>query len=192
MISIKRTFATLLLFAFCIVFTPQIANSIPLTTNEDSLHDFLQNTKEIKAVFDYPSMEKTTNIAGKTKLAAHTPIAIRCTETISTKDIVSGGVVKFAVVSDIMSSNGSVLVKAGTPVTAQISFAKSIPFWRFVSLTFRKIFISKEDISISFSTLISEHALFVIATYCFPKLSADKLFTNATSVIISLKKLSIT
>lgn len=125
MISIKRTFATLLLFAFCIVFTPQIANSIPLTTNEDSLHDFLQNTKEIKAVFDYPSMEKTTNIAGKTKLAAHTPIAIRCTETISTKDIVSGGVVKFAVVSDIMSSNGSVLVKAGTPVTAQISFAKS-------------------------------------------------------------------
>ena len=88
MISIKRTFATLLLFAFCIVFTPQIANSIPLTTNEDSLHDFLQNTKEIKAVFDYPSMEKATNVAGKTKLAAHTPIEIRCTETISTKDIV--------------------------------------------------------------------------------------------------------
>ena len=70
-------------------------------------------------------MKLTYSGADKSTIAAHTPIVIRCTETISTKDVVSGGEVNFAVVNDIKDSNGNILIKGGTPVTAQISFSKT-------------------------------------------------------------------
>ena len=50
---------------------------------------------------------------------------MRCTETISTRDIVSGGEVNFAVVNDVKDASGNILIKAGSPVTAQISFVKT-------------------------------------------------------------------
>ncbi len=94
-----------------------------VSTNE-SLYDFLKTTKEIKTSYEYPSMKLSAISTGKTELSAHTPIMIRCEETISTKDVVSGGTVNFSVLSDVKASNGAIVIKAGAPVTAQITFAK--------------------------------------------------------------------
>ena len=95
------------------------------STKQESLQDFIKNTDNIDAYYKYPSMKLTTNSPGKSILRANTPIVIRCTETITTRDVVSGSTVNFAVVTDINDSNGNILIKAGTPVTAQISFAKT-------------------------------------------------------------------
>ena len=70
-------------------------------------------------------MKLTSSSSGKSVISAHTPIVIRCSETISTKDVVNGGEVNFSVVNDVKDSSGNILIKSGTPVTAQISFAKS-------------------------------------------------------------------
>lgn len=123
--KIKKSIILLLLLSmFSFICNP--LNSIArATTNEQSLYDFMKNTENIEASYKYPSLKISSNSIGKTTLPAHTPIIIRCTETISTKDIVSGGTVNFSVVSDVKDVNGKVLIKAGSPVTAEISFAKS-------------------------------------------------------------------
>ena len=123
--KIKRTIASFLLLTFCTMFTTPLGSVATANVEEESLYDFIKNTKEITASYTYPSMKLAAAEAGKSTLAAHTPIIIRCTETISTRDIVSGGEVNFAVVNDVKDANGNILIKAGSPVTAQISFAKS-------------------------------------------------------------------
>ena len=122
--KIKKTIASFLLFAFCSVFSAPLTNSAIANTHEETLYDFIKSTKEITASYTYPSMKLAATSNGKTVLNAHTPIIIRCTETISTRDIVSGGEVNFAVVSDVKDASGNLLIKAGSPVTAQISFVK--------------------------------------------------------------------
>ena len=96
------------------------------TEGEMTLHEFLKTTdmNKVEAGYKYPSMKISDASGGKSLLPAHTPITIRCVQTISTRDIVSGGTVDFAVVSDIKDNSGNVLIKSGTPVTANISFAK--------------------------------------------------------------------
>lgn len=123
--KIKKTIASFLLLAFCSVFSVPTTGIASASTDTETLYDFIKNTKEITASYTYPSMKLAAAGAGKSTLAAHTPIIIRCTETISTRDIVSGGEVNFAVVNDVKDANGNILIKAGSPVTAQISFAKS-------------------------------------------------------------------
>lgn len=95
-----------------------------------TLYEFLNTTDEIKASYKYPSMKlaDTSNTNGKSLLKAHTPIIIKCAETITTKNIVSGGEVKFVIPSNITSPDGKILISAGTPVTAQISFAQDKGF----------------------------------------------------------------
>ena len=123
--KIKKTIASFLLLAFCSVFSAPTTGIATASTDTETLYDFIKNTKEITASYTYPSMKLAAAGAGKSTLAAHTPIIIRCTETISTRDIVSGGEVNFAVVNDVKDASGNILIKAGSPVTAQISFVKT-------------------------------------------------------------------
>lgn len=123
--KIKKTIASFLLLAFCSVFSVPTTGIATASTDTETLYDFIKNTKEITASYTYPSMKLAATGAGKSTLAAHTPIIIRCTETISTRDIVSGGEVNFAVVNDVKDASGNILIKAGSPVTAQISFVKT-------------------------------------------------------------------
>lgn len=122
--KMKRVIASTLLITMMSLFTSPMSTA---TTDELTLYDFLKTTdrNQIDAKYQYPSMKLSVNQTGKSTLGAHTPIIIRCTETISTRDVVSGGIVNFAVVSDVKDNNGNILIKANTPVTAEISFAKS-------------------------------------------------------------------
>ena len=126
--KLKKIITSFLTIAFCTVFLMPIggnANANTNTnTNDETLYDFIKNTKEIKGNYIYPSM-KIASSSGKSLISAHTPIMIRSNETITTKDIVSGSEVVFSVVNDIKDSYGNILIKANTPVTAQISFARS-------------------------------------------------------------------
>lgn len=121
--SVKKTIASFLVFTLMVLSAAPLSAE-KLNTNGQSLYEFMKNTEKIEARYDYPSMKISSNSSG-TKLSAHTPIMIRCDETITTKDIVTGTIVNFSVVSDIKSDNGIVLIKAGTPVTATITFASS-------------------------------------------------------------------
>ncbi len=121
---IKKSISLVLLFIFTVFIASPLAVAEP-SSPDISLAEFLKTTDEIKAGYAYPSIKLTSAGVGKAVLKAHTPIVIRCTETISTKDIVNGGTVYFAVVADVKNSNGTTLIKAGTPVTAQISFSKN-------------------------------------------------------------------
>lgn len=117
-----------LMIFFSMPICPTGAATVP---SRESLSEFLKSTDKIEARMDYPSMRIASNVKGKVnsvKLPSMTPLVIRATETISTQDIVSGSVVNFAVVSDVKDKNGNVLIKAGAPVTAQISFSKKRGF----------------------------------------------------------------
>ena len=95
-----------------------------LAAESKNLADFIKNNDKIEAKFSYPSMKLSSNHNGKSVLPAHTAIMIQCNDTISTKNIASGATVHFSVVNDIKNSDGLVLIKAGTPVSAQISFVE--------------------------------------------------------------------
>ena len=95
-----------------------------LAAESKNLADFIKNNDKIEAKFSYPSMKLSSNHNGKAVLPAHTAIMIQCNDTISTKNIASGATVHFSVVNDIKNSDGLVLIKAGTPVSAQISFVE--------------------------------------------------------------------
>lgn len=95
-----------------------------LATESKNLADFIKNNDKIEAKFSYPSMKLSSNRNGKAVLPAHTAIMIQCNDTISTKNIASGATVHFSVVNDIKNNDGLILIKAGTPVSAQISFVE--------------------------------------------------------------------
>lgn len=122
--KIKKIIATFLVMSFTSLFTAPVTSVATAEDENMSLSEFLKTTKNVEASYKYPSLIATTNSADKSTLSAHTPIMIRCKETITTKDIVSGDTVNFTVVQDIKDNSGNVLIKGGTPVTAQISFAK--------------------------------------------------------------------
>ena len=121
--SIKKLTCLALLFSF-VTLTMSPLTAATTSNKNESLSDFLKTTDKIKASYSYPSMILASNGTGKSILPAHTPIIIRCEETITTKDIVSGGTVHFSVVNDVKNSNGTILIKAGSPVSAQISFSR--------------------------------------------------------------------
>lgn len=119
---IKKILSSFLLVTLMTLFTAPL--SAESTKADNSLYNFLKTTDNIDASYKYPSMKLATASTGKTRLSAHTPIMIRCEETISTRDVVSGGTVNFSVLSDVKADNGLVVIKAGAPVTAEITFAK--------------------------------------------------------------------
>ncbi len=116
----KTTSALLSVIFFSFAFSP-----LAVFANEkESLAQFLKTTDEVEANYAYPNMNLVANTGSKSSIPPHTPIIIKCSETITTKDIVSGSKVNFSVVNDIKDKNGLVLIKAGSPVSAQITFAK--------------------------------------------------------------------
>lgn len=123
--KIQKAITTFILLAFCSLYTSPLAGCVSANNQTETLYDFIKTTKDISASYTYPSMKLATITTGKSPIAAHTPIIIRSTETISTKDIVSGGEVHFAIVNDVKDDNGNILIKTGAPVTAQITFTKS-------------------------------------------------------------------
>ncbi len=97
----------------------------PISASDLSLKEFLKTTDKIEAKMEYPSMQRlATNSTSGVKLNANTPIMIKCDETITTNDVVSGSTVKFSVLQDVKNDAGIVVIRAGEPVTAQIAFAK--------------------------------------------------------------------
>lgn len=120
----KKSIASFLTISLMMLFTSPLASQVSAEAEQMSLADFIRTTDNVKAFYSYPSMRLATNAVGKSTLPAHTPIIIRCVDTITTKNIVSGGTVNFAVVADVKDYNGNILIKAGAPVTAQISFSK--------------------------------------------------------------------
>lgn len=90
----------------------------------ENLNEFIKTTENIIAGYTYPSMRQSVKTPEKVSLPSHTPIVIRCNNTIDTKNVVSGSNVDFSIVNDVKGSSGEILIKAGTPVTAQISFKK--------------------------------------------------------------------
>lgn|SRR5574344_545837 len=120
--SIKRILSSFLLISLLSLYAAPI--SAESQNSDKSLYTFLKTTENIEASYKYPSMKLATASVAKTRLSAHTPIMIRCEETISTRAVVSGGTVTFSVLADVRADNGLVLIKAGTPVTAEITFAK--------------------------------------------------------------------
>ena len=123
--KIKKLVASFLTLSFMTMFSTSLSTEVAAQTDQMTLSEFLKTTGKVEASYSYPLMRLSANGAGKSTLSAHTPIIIRCVDTITTKELVSGGTVNFAIVSDIKDANGNVLIKAGAPVTAQISFSKS-------------------------------------------------------------------
>ena len=116
----KKLIATFLLFTSVTLFFTNTC------VKGESLYDFLQTTnrENINARMEYPSMPKQIITPRQIKLPANTPVIIKSNETVSTRDVVSGSTVKFTVLQDVKSADGMVLIKSGTPVSAQIVFAK--------------------------------------------------------------------
>lgn len=120
--QIKKLISSFLVVSFLALFSSPICAATPPKKSQN-LYEFIKNTEEISAEYSYPSMKIASAAAGQVKLPAHTPIVIRCDETITTSNIVSGGTVKFSVVGDVRSNDGKILISAGTPVSATISFS---------------------------------------------------------------------
>ncbi len=120
--QIKKIISSFLVVLFFTMSTSPIFADVS-QKEAQTLYDFLKNTDNVTANYAYPSMKIAAVSSGQVKLPAHTPVVIRCDETITTQDIVSGGIVKFSVVGDVKSSSGKVLVSSGTPVSATISFS---------------------------------------------------------------------
>lgn len=120
--QVKKIISSFLVISLMTFFVAPISaeNS---ENGKQNLYSFLKNTDKITAKYAYPSMKIASAANGQTKLPAHTPIIIRCDDTITTRDVVDGGTVNFSVLSDVKSSNGTVLITSGTPVTATISFS---------------------------------------------------------------------
>ncbi len=122
--STKKMISSFLIFILITITSPcALSNG----TREENLHQFLKTTENINAKITFPGMKIASNNikpANAVKLQAMTPLTIRATQTISTRDIISGSTISFATVSDVKNEKGQILIRSNTPVTAQISFAK--------------------------------------------------------------------
>lgn len=129
MINLKKIFSASLISIMLIMLTPY-SNNLIAGSREESLAEFLKTTENIQASMKYPGMKLAMNYNNKPsqKLDAMTPIVIKAVENISTKDIVNGSIINFAVLNDVKTKNGTLAIKANSPVTAQITFAKKKSF----------------------------------------------------------------
>ena len=100
--KLKKIVSTCLIALLVFFSMPVSTTGAANIQSKETLLEFLKNTDKIEARMDYPSMLLASNV--------------------------KGSVVNFAVVSDVKDKNGRVLIKAGAPVTAQITFAKKRSF----------------------------------------------------------------
>ena len=120
--QVKKIISSFLVISLMTFFVAPISAESSIK-GKQNLYSFIKNTDKITARYAYPSMKLASASIGQEKLPAHTPIIIRCNETITTRDVVDGGTVNFSVLSDVKSQDGNILISAGTPVTATISFS---------------------------------------------------------------------
>ena len=123
--KVKKIVASFLTLSFMSLFTAPLSTEVSAQTDNMSLAEFLKTTDKIEASYSYPSMRISANETGKSKLSAQTPVIIASVEEISTENIKSGDVVNFKIANDVNDTNGNILIKAGTPVSAKITFVKS-------------------------------------------------------------------
>ncbi len=116
----KKLCAILLLLIFLTVFHHQLI--MACNDNENSLYQFINMHKELIAQLEYPSMEITANINEKKLLPARTQVIIKNDEELNTKNIKNDTTIVFSVLQDVISNNGIIFIKAGTPVSANIKF----------------------------------------------------------------------
>lgn len=116
----KKLTAILLLIAFFALWQNQI--TIAANENENSLYEFINSKKELTAELEYPSIKLSANISGKKILPARTQVIIKNDEELNTKQIISGSTIVFSVVQDVKDNMGNILIKSGTPVSANIKF----------------------------------------------------------------------
>ncbi len=116
----KKLTAILLLIAFFALWQNQI--TIVANEHENSLYEFINSKKELTAELEYPSIKLSANISGKKILPARTQVIIKNDEELNTKQIISGSTIAFSVVQDVKDNMGNILIKAGTPVSANIKF----------------------------------------------------------------------
>lgn len=119
----KRFKALILLVTFLTSFGASPLFADYASNKNQTLTEFLKSTDEISTHYAYPSMIASANTKGYC-LPAHTPVPIRCEETITTKSLVSGTEVCFSVCGNIKDASGHTIIKSGTPVTAEITFTK--------------------------------------------------------------------
>lgn len=114
----------LLLLSLLLTFKFGLTTGFALTGNKDNLKNFLHDKKEVFVKYEYPSMKITSNKQGETlTLPAGTPIVLRNLQMISSEELTNGSTVSFSVVNDVIVDN-KVLIKSGSPVEAEISYAK--------------------------------------------------------------------
>lgn len=121
---IKKLTSFVLTFLFIFLTTTQISMSAS-PDKKVTLADFIANNDEIEAKFVYPTMKLSSNGNNRTLLPANTPIVIRCHDNLSANNFTSGSSVNFSVVNDVKASNGAILIKAGAPVMAQVTFVEN-------------------------------------------------------------------
>lgn len=97
------------------------------TNNQDNLKNFLKDKKEVFVKYQYPSMDTTKLATSKNcsmvTLPAGTPIVLKNTKTINSSNITNGSNVLFTVVNDVIVDD-KIVIKAGSIVNAQVSYAK--------------------------------------------------------------------
>lgn len=128
MFSFKKVVAVILSACIIFVATPAISLNAKM-----SLDEFLSACEEISVEYQYPSQklalaESEHPAVNKIKVPAGLPIQVRLLDTLKSEDIYSGQDINFMVISDVMV-DGKLVVKANTPVNAQVSFAEEKGFF---------------------------------------------------------------
>lgn len=117
----KKIFSMFILMSVVMLSTGHLSSAD--TTKAETLYDFLQNNKEITARYEYPSWKVAETAKGYT-INAHTPIIIKNDTEINTKYLLNNDTVNFHVLKDVKDKYDNILIKAGTDVSASISFSK--------------------------------------------------------------------
>lgn len=120
----KKVLALLLVtFLFTIKFG--LFEAFASNINNNNLKDFLSDKKEVFIKYEYPSLKLASNVksASIVTIPAGTPIVLRNLETIDSSNITNGSSIVFKTINDIVVDN-KVVIKAGSNVDAQVSYAK--------------------------------------------------------------------
>ena len=119
-----KKLTSFVLISLIVFSTTSQLSQTTLAKQSKTLADFIKNNNKIETKLCYPSMKLSSSNSNKAVLPAHTAIMIKSNDTISSKNLASGSTVNFSVVNDIKNADGLILIKAGTPVSAQISFVE--------------------------------------------------------------------
>lgn len=119
---------SVLLIGLLFLFKGGVLVGVSAASYQSNLKDFLKDKKEVFIKYEYPSM-KSIKLASTIKsgsivtLPAGTPIVLRNMEAIDSSNIANGSSVMFTVVNDVIVDD-KVVIKAGSVVNAQVTYAK--------------------------------------------------------------------